>query len=227
MDMHERLKVLIEASTNPLRQYKELEEKTGIAAGTWKTYLTRGVRPSAELVEKVAKAWPKHAFWLVTGITDCDYGHSSPDDASVATFRELKNNATNEFFLEEIKSNNEKNKNLMTTGLKVLASFDLIDKKQFESTKNAAFYQTVRWMEIFLDQYLLHVPIDAAIEIFNQLRGEMNSLSNSEIDDQQKQLIANLVLKFTTKKEEIERLRNQINLAQNKRISATNDNQAT
>jgi|GEM_PF-4969585 hypothetical protein len=226
MDMHERLKVLIEASTNPLRQYKELEEKTGIAAGTWKTYLTRGVRPSAELVEKVAKAWPKHAFWLVTGITDFDYGHSSPNDVSISTFRELKNNATNEFFLEEIKSSDEKISKSIIKGLKVLDSLDLIDKKQVPATKNAAFYQTVRWIDIFLDQYLLHIPIDAAIEIFNQLRIEVNSLSDAEIDDQQQQLISSLVLKFSSKKEEIERLRNQINLAQDKRI-ATYDHQAT
>lgn len=224
--IEERFVILLESKMKEEGHgfWGKLEEKTGVTSQRWRKAYSRLQRPTSDMLEKVFKEWPDHAFWLATGITDFDYGHRSPDDVSI--LKDLKNNATNEFFLEEIKSSNEKITKIMTKGLKVLASLDLIDSDQVPATNNASFYQTVRWIEIFLDRYLLRVPIDAAIEIFNQLRVKVNSLSNTEIDDQQQQLIASLDLKFSIKKEELERLRNQINLVQDKRI-ATYDHQAT
>lgn len=219
-----RLKTVIELVFNEKGRVKELERLTEIPASSWKNFLNGQQKATISMVEKISQILPTQAFWIATGITDFDYGHSSPDDVSI--FKDLKSNATNEFFLEEIKSSNEKITKIMTKGLKVLASLNLIDSDQVPATNNASFYQTVRWIEIFLDRYLLRVPIDAAIEIFNQLRVKVNSLSNTEIDDQQQQLIASLDLKFSIKKEELERLINQINLAQDKRI-ATYDHQAT
>jgi hypothetical protein len=75
MGMHERLKALIEANTNTTKRYKELEELTGIASETWRTYFTRGVRPTGDLIEAAARTWPQHAFWLTTGIDDSQYQH--------------------------------------------------------------------------------------------------------------------------------------------------------
>lgn len=224
--IEERFVILLESKMKEEGHgfWGKLEEKTGVTSQRWRKAYSRLQRPTSDMLEKVFKEWPDHAFWLATGITDFDYGHRSPDDVSI--LKDLKNNATNEFFLEEIKSSNEKITKIMTKGLKVLASLDLIDSDQVPATNNASFYQTVRWIEIFLDRYLLRVPIDTAIEIFNQLRVKVNSLSNTEIDDQQQQLIASLDLKFSIKKEELERLRNQINLVQDKRI-ATYDHQAT
>lgn len=78
MDLNERLKALIDTYTSSTKRYKELEELTGIPSATWKTYYSRGVRPSADLIEAVAKLWPQHAFWLITGATDNEFSHTSP-----------------------------------------------------------------------------------------------------------------------------------------------------
>jgi hypothetical protein len=75
--LHARLKAVIERHTQAHRRFKELEEKTSISAATWKTYWTRGSRPSAELIEAVGKAWPEYAFWIGTGVTDEKHGHVS------------------------------------------------------------------------------------------------------------------------------------------------------
>ncbi|WP_370681901.1 hypothetical protein [Comamonas sp. GB3 AK4-5] len=67
MNLNERMKALIDATTSPSRRYKELEESTGISASTWKTYYTRGTRPSADLLESLARQFPAYCEWLLTG----------------------------------------------------------------------------------------------------------------------------------------------------------------
>lgn len=67
MNLHERLKAIVEASTNPNRRYKELEEFSGITAATWKTYWTRGTRPSSEMIEAIGSRFPQYCEWLLTG----------------------------------------------------------------------------------------------------------------------------------------------------------------
>ncbi len=67
MNLHERLKAIIEAATNPNRRYKELEEFSGITAATWKTYWTRGTRPSSEMIEAIGNKFPQYCEWLLTG----------------------------------------------------------------------------------------------------------------------------------------------------------------
>lgn len=76
--LHLRLKTVIEAHTNPSKRLKELEELTEIPAATWKTYLTRGLRPSAEMIEAVARAWPDYAYWLACGDTEPERGNFAP-----------------------------------------------------------------------------------------------------------------------------------------------------
>ena len=67
MNLNERMKALIDATTSSSRRYKELEESTGISAATWKTYYTRGTRPSADLLESLARHFPAYCEWLLTG----------------------------------------------------------------------------------------------------------------------------------------------------------------
>jgi hypothetical protein len=76
--LHERLRTVIAAHTHETRRFKELEEKTGISTATWKTYWSRGSRPSAELIEAVVKLWPEYGLWIATGEADEEYGHLSP-----------------------------------------------------------------------------------------------------------------------------------------------------
>lgn len=72
---------LIELNTSPNRKYKFLEEQSGIKALNWRNAFNGGQRPTAEMLQVVARLWPEYAFWLITGITDIANGHSSPHGA--------------------------------------------------------------------------------------------------------------------------------------------------
>lgn len=77
--LHERLRAVITHVTHESRRFKELEEETGIPSATWKTYLSRGSRPSSELIEAIAKRWPDYALWIATGEEDEEFGHIAPN----------------------------------------------------------------------------------------------------------------------------------------------------
>ncbi|MBU9403887.1 hypothetical protein [Burkholderia multivorans] len=75
MTIYNRARALIDLATDPRQRFKELSEKTGISAESWKTFWNRGTKISGEMVEALGKAWPQYAFWLTTGITDQTHGH--------------------------------------------------------------------------------------------------------------------------------------------------------
>lgn len=39
----------------------------------------RGTEPSANLLKNTAERWPEYAYWLLTGKTDSEHGHHSPE----------------------------------------------------------------------------------------------------------------------------------------------------
>lgn len=86
--LSDRVVAVINATTAESRRFKELEELTGIAAVSWRQTYQKRQRPTAEMIEAIAKKWPQHAFWLVTGIPDPDYGHVAP--ASTGTYTVVK-----------------------------------------------------------------------------------------------------------------------------------------
>lgn len=61
--------------------YKGLESETGVSSTSWRNFLTGGLKPSAAAVAGLSRAWPQHAFWLVTGIEDRACGHVAPPSA--------------------------------------------------------------------------------------------------------------------------------------------------
>ncbi|KVF92950.1 hypothetical protein WJ21_00735 [Burkholderia vietnamiensis] len=85
MSIYNRARTLIEQSTDPRQRFKELSERTGISAESWKTFWNRGTKVSGEMIEALGRAWPQYAFWLTTGITDEKHGHidAYPDDDRV------------------------------------------------------------------------------------------------------------------------------------------------
>ncbi|MBU7437010.1 hypothetical protein [Paraburkholderia fungorum] len=84
----DRMQAVIDTHIPEGRRFKALEEISGIAAVSWRKAYLRGQRPTADMLEALSKAWPQYAFWLVTGITDPDYGHVSP--ASTGTYTVVK-----------------------------------------------------------------------------------------------------------------------------------------
>jgi len=75
----ERFVKLIEAKTTASRRFKELEEATSIPAVSWRKAFNAGQRPTSEMLEVMARMWPEHAFWLITGATDNEFSHTSPN----------------------------------------------------------------------------------------------------------------------------------------------------
>lgn len=74
-----RLKLIILAETSDKRRFPNLESQTGVSESTWRTWWTRGGTPSGALIEGAGRAWPEFAFWLITGMTDIEFGHRMPE----------------------------------------------------------------------------------------------------------------------------------------------------
>ncbi|WP_394792466.1 hypothetical protein [Rhodoferax sp.] len=66
----ERMLFLVHATTQEHRRYKELEEKTGVAADRWKAFALGRQRPTAEMIEALGKLKPQYSQWLLTGKVD-------------------------------------------------------------------------------------------------------------------------------------------------------------
>ena len=78
-DIIYRVKEVMRSVTSDRRRLKELEEETGIPSGNWKNVWNGNQRPTAHMIEALARRWPQYAFWLVSGITDEAFGHTAPD----------------------------------------------------------------------------------------------------------------------------------------------------
>ncbi|WP_156952592.1 hypothetical protein [Microvirgula aerodenitrificans] len=76
--INDRMLLIINEKTSERRRWKELEELSGIAATTWQNFARERQRAMGEMIEAISRAWPQHAFWLATGLTDPDYGHVAP-----------------------------------------------------------------------------------------------------------------------------------------------------
>ncbi|KAJ3472822.1 hypothetical protein NLI96_g13243 [Meripilus lineatus] len=83
-DILYRVRTVIRATTSERRRLKELEEETGIASTNWKNVWTGRQRPTAHMIEALARRWPQYAFWIATGLTDTDNGHTAPTGAWTA-----------------------------------------------------------------------------------------------------------------------------------------------
>jgi len=77
-EIKDRFHAVVTAHTSPTRRWKELEDLSGIPAANWLAAIRNKQRPTAEMLEAAARAWPQYAFWLLTGITDCKHGHTTP-----------------------------------------------------------------------------------------------------------------------------------------------------
>ncbi|WP_155632937.1 hypothetical protein [Burkholderia stagnalis] len=70
--------LLIQWFTKGRNDWKQLEEATGIKAVKWRHFQSGVIRPSIEMLESLCKLFPEHAFWLSTGLTDYEAGHTAP-----------------------------------------------------------------------------------------------------------------------------------------------------
>ena len=75
--INERFQAVIRRNTSETRRWSELEAFTGIPASSWQKAFHGKQRPTADMLQAVARQWPSLAFWLVTGVTDAKHGHVS------------------------------------------------------------------------------------------------------------------------------------------------------
>lgn len=83
--------------------WKALEEATGIKAVKWRHVQAGVTRPSLEMFEALCKRFPEHAFWLSTGLTDYEAGHTAPQPnvafpGSFGTFLPTETPYSTEYF---------------------------------------------------------------------------------------------------------------------------------
>ena len=80
-NISDRVRAAIEAEIPDRRRAAFLEEVSGIAAETWRKFLSGKQNATAAILESVSQQWPHYAFWIATGITDSNYGHIAPEHA--------------------------------------------------------------------------------------------------------------------------------------------------
>ncbi|VVD71760.1 hypothetical protein PEP31012_00642 [Pandoraea eparura] len=78
-NLRERFADIIRMNTSETRRWKELESLTGIPAANWLAAVRNKQRPTAEMIEALARTWPQYAYWMVTGTSDARYGHLCAD----------------------------------------------------------------------------------------------------------------------------------------------------
>lgn len=77
-DMRDRIKEVIDTVVPRHRRFKALEELSGVYAQTWRSIYEGRQRATEAAILALCKNWPKYAYWLGTGMTDEEHGHSSP-----------------------------------------------------------------------------------------------------------------------------------------------------
>ncbi|QKJ65469.1 hypothetical protein HQN60_01245 [Deefgea piscis] len=76
--IEDRMILILKEEGEPHGYWSALEKKTGISSQRWRKTVNRLQRPTTDMLEVIAKLYPKYAFWLVTGTTDALNGHIAP-----------------------------------------------------------------------------------------------------------------------------------------------------
>lgn len=75
MDFLERFQAVIRHHTTDTRRWTELEKLSEIPAASWNRAFSGKQRPTADMLQTIARLWPEYIFWLMTGVTDAEHGH--------------------------------------------------------------------------------------------------------------------------------------------------------
>ena len=75
-----RMRLLIQSISGRKADWKYLEGLTGVKADKWRYFNSEITKPSVEMLEALFTAFPQYAFWLATGVSDEDAGHSAPQN---------------------------------------------------------------------------------------------------------------------------------------------------
>lgn len=80
LDIRDRLNAIVSWAVPGRGRFRQLEERSGISQESWKATWHNKQRPTSDMIQVVARAWPEYAFWMVTGVTDQFHGHHAPEN---------------------------------------------------------------------------------------------------------------------------------------------------
>jgi len=80
--IRDRLLSIIEREIPARKRFKDMEEISGISAQNWADMSRDRQRPTAAMIEFVAKKWPDYAYWLACGDSEPEYGNYAPKTAA-------------------------------------------------------------------------------------------------------------------------------------------------
>lgn len=108
----DRLRLLLQQLTGGKADWKQLEERTGVSAEKWRNFHRGQTKASVEMLERTSQCWPEYAFWLVTGVSDWQHGHSQPNMTKKVRLR----TAAKDLFLKQLEERRLLQDKLWTDG---------------------------------------------------------------------------------------------------------------
>ena len=88
----DRLIAVLEESYPERGRFAALEGSTGIKAGTWKQIIAGRQKATQDAIQAIARLHPTFAFWMVTGISDTENGHTFPERVPTCVEFSLRGN---------------------------------------------------------------------------------------------------------------------------------------
>ena len=131
------------------------------------------------------------------------------------------------FFAESLKSRtNQKPESANDRAIRVLIDLNLTKPNVRDSfSKSLITIDKLRWIEIFLDNYILELDVDSAIAIYNELKGKIKALDVDIEELKNEAIINSLFNKFENIRKELVKRREWLNEQMRKRNLDSSTNQ--
>ncbi|WP_146009755.1 hypothetical protein [Janthinobacterium sp. ROICE36] len=211
----DRIRTTIEHKLDGKKRTQTLEASTGIAGETWRKLLSGKQNATLVMLEAVCKQWPEYAFWLATGVSDERYGHQKPR-ADFSAHGQLTESAISSRLFSElvkISGNATTRKPVSLDELETLTEFEMInasEEKPRGPTNRIDVLEKIRWVEIFLDNYIVELGIDDAISTYNMMRGITKGIEKSASELGEANTVVAILGKFIATKNQLEKKRDLI-----------------
>jgi hypothetical protein len=136
----------------------KLEVKTGVSSQRWRKSFSKLQRPTPDMLESAFKTWPKHAFWLATGVQDEKYGHTAPEGYGYPQAATIDSKDATKIYFEKLIQAQAKleETNLSFTNsirpLDVELSQDEIKLERLQEVLE--LHSEIRWVDVLLTTFV-------------------------------------------------------------------------
>ncbi|NHZ96525.1 hypothetical protein [Massilia sp. CCM 8734] len=211
----DRIRTIIEHKLDGKKRTQTLEAYTGIAGETWRKLLSGKQNGTLLMLEAVCKQWPEYAFWLTTGIPDEKLGHRQPKTDFSKHGQMAESPISSRLFNELIKISDDAATGKLATldELKTLTELDMIvtdEERPRAPISKIEVLEKIRWVEIFLDNYIVELGIDDAISTYNMMRGITKGIERAASEIGEANVVNTILGKFIATKIQLEKKRDLI-----------------